>query len=179
MREEIRKLYEAGVSIKGIAERVGITESNVGNYLVQLRKDGKVGRRMKNNITPEEKAKRDKKILSLYRSGKTPKEICDIINKNNERKTHSTTVYKILRDADKMGKIELRKKEVCTFTPGKACLECPFEDCVRGAIKNAGDISSEEVSMVRDSGAFKKKITIILDDEYSHKRRYINGFRDY
>jgi DNA invertase Pin-like site-specific DNA recombinase len=179
MREEIRKLYEAGVSIKGIAKKVGTTETNVCNYLSQMRKKGEVGRRAPDRITPEEKEERNKQIIQLYKSGMTAVEIYNKLSVGAKRKLHAATVYHVINDAVRRGIIDKQPKKVCTFTPGKACLTCPFDDCVRGAIKNAGDISSEEVRMVKESGCFRKTPTVLLDDEYTCKRRYINGYRNY
>lgn len=179
MREEVKKLYLAGVSIKGIAAKVGISEANVGNYLTQLRKAGEIGSRIDNRITPEEREERDKKIIHLYKTGRTEAEICRILNVGSKRKTWDSVVRQVVNNAAKKGLLTKRTKEVCRYTPGRQCLRCPFKDCVRSAVKCAGDISKEEKDMLEESGAFKKEVPIILNDEYTHKRRYINGYRDY
>lgn len=84
-KEKILALDAEGKNQLEIAKILGIPQSNVSYYLVKEK-----GKR--NRTTPEEKKERDREVISLYQSGKSVREISDMLG------YVEGTIYKILKD---------------------------------------------------------------------------------
>lgn len=90
-------------------------------------------------------------IKFMYESGAKYADIADI------SQVPLYTIQKKIPDWIAKGKINKRRKtrESCTVTPGKACLNCPYSDCV--ATNRAP--TKEETTMLRD-GLYEPKTEI-------------------
>lgn len=89
-------------------------------------------------------------LKEMYEEGVPVKEIAQVLSLAES--SVSTMITRLRQN----GKLEKRRTKTtarrCEFTPGKACLECPYSDCIA-----SGKRLSQEEKNILDCGVTKIK----------------------
>jgi predicted transcriptional regulator len=101
---ELIKLYNKGLLVQEIADRVGMTRGTINNKLCALRKAGMIGRRPQNPSSErQEIAKKRAELVERYRKQRlTNEEIADKVGISVPR------VWQIVQRLIESGKIDPR-----------------------------------------------------------------------